>query len=69
MRLVAVATAALLPGGARQERTLNAIPFLARHGVALLDEMSVPAREHAAALIEPRNHDPGLVVGGPPVAP
>lgn len=46
-----VARAALFPLGAPQERVLNLVPFLARHGRALLGAMLERAREHAAALI------------------
>jgi uncharacterized protein YllA (UPF0747 family) len=53
MRDVATVRAALRPRGARQERVLNAIPMLARHGVALLDDMRQAARPHAVSLIEP----------------
>lgn len=41
----------LYPNGARQERALNFIPFLARGGPALLDAMRAAAGEHAAALV------------------
>ena len=53
MRDVATLRAALRPGGTRQERVLNAIPLLARHGCALLAEMVYAARPHAASLVEP----------------
>lgn len=53
MRDVATLRAALRPGGIRQERVLNAIPLLARHGCALLTEMANAARPHAASLVEP----------------
>ncbi|MBX6330447.1 MAG: bacillithiol biosynthesis BshC, partial [Gemmatimonadaceae bacterium] len=42
------ARAALFPLGKPQERVLNLIPMLARHGPPLLDAMLERAREHAA---------------------
>lgn len=53
MRDVATLRAALRPRGGRQERVLNAIPFFARHGSALLGEMCRAAAPHAASLVEP----------------
>jgi uncharacterized protein YllA (UPF0747 family) len=53
MRDVATLRAHLFPGGARQERTLNVIPILARHGLDLLTEMRQVAGTHAASLVEP----------------
>ena len=44
MRDLATARAALYPLGVRQERALNLIPTLARHGVELLAEMRDAAR-------------------------
>jgi bacillithiol biosynthesis cysteine-adding enzyme BshC len=52
-RDLAAARAALYPGGGRQERVLNALPLLARHGPALVDRMLAAARAHAEALVEP----------------
>ncbi|MGZ8490795.1 MAG: bacillithiol biosynthesis protein BshC [Gemmatirosa sp.] len=52
-RALAVARAALHPDGSRQERALNAVPLLARHGTALLDDMLAAARVHADRLIDP----------------
>jgi bacillithiol synthase len=51
MRDVATLRAALYPGGKRQERALNAIPILARNGLALLDEMRDAARPHAERIV------------------
>jgi bacillithiol synthase len=51
MRDVATLRAALYPGGKRQERALNAIPILARNGLALLDEMRDAARPHAECIV------------------
>jgi uncharacterized protein YllA (UPF0747 family) len=48
---VATVRAALRPRGARQERVLNAIPILARHGTSLLGEMRDVARAHANAIV------------------
>ena len=52
MRDLATARAALYPFGERQERALNLIPTLARHGVELLAEMRDAAGEHAGRLVE-----------------
>jgi uncharacterized protein YllA (UPF0747 family) len=54
MRDVATARAALYPGGERQERVLNFIPFLARNGRPLLDAMRAEAARHADRLIGSR---------------
>lgn len=51
MRAIATARGALAPFGQRQERTLNFLPFYARHGDPLLDEMRLAASEHARRLI------------------
>ena len=51
-RDVATVRGALQPGGVRQERALNLLPILARHGPAVLDLMLDGARAHAAALVE-----------------
>ena len=48
---VATARASLWPLGARQERTLNFLPFLARHGEQLVTLMLERAREHARGLV------------------
>jgi uncharacterized protein YllA (UPF0747 family) len=50
MRSAATARAHLYPDGERQERALNFIPMLARHGPALLDAMREAALGHARAL-------------------
>lgn len=42
---------ALYPGGVRQERALNLIPIVARHGMDVIDAMRVAARRHAEALV------------------
>ncbi len=51
MRDVATLRAALRPLGRPQERTLNLLPILSRHGPALLERMLAEARRHAAALV------------------
>jgi bacillithiol synthase len=48
---------ALYPGGVRQERALNLLPTLARHGPGVLDLMLDGARAHAGTLVH----------GAPPV--
>jgi bacillithiol synthase len=48
---VAVARASLFPNGVPQERALNFIPFLARYGHIVRDEMLTAAVQHARALI------------------
>ncbi len=52
MHEVRVLRAALRPGGHRQERTLNLIPMLSRHGLVLLSEMVDAASAHAARLVD-----------------
>jgi uncharacterized protein YllA (UPF0747 family) len=51
MRDLATLRGALYPNGARQERVLNFIPFLARGGPELLDAMRLEASLHASALV------------------
>ena len=51
MRAVTMARAHLFPDGDRQERGLNFVPMLARHGLPLLEAMRLAAAEHAAALV------------------
>jgi bacillithiol biosynthesis cysteine-adding enzyme BshC len=48
---VATMRGALYPGGQRQERALNLLPVLARHGLGVLEAMRARARGHAAALV------------------
>ena len=52
LRDVATLRANLYPRGGRQERALNLMPTLSRHGMALLDEMRTAAGRHARGLIE-----------------
>jgi uncharacterized protein YllA (UPF0747 family) len=42
----------LFPAGKPQERALNLMPLLARHGPPLLERMRARAAEHAASLVE-----------------
>jgi uncharacterized protein YllA (UPF0747 family) len=49
---VATLRAALRPRGEPQERVLNPVPILARHGLSLLGEMRDAARPHARAIVE-----------------
>lgn len=50
-RDVATMAGALFPGGMRQERALNLVPILARHGLPVVDAMRAAARRHADALV------------------
>jgi len=43
--------AALMPDGRRQERVLNPLPLVARHGEALMDLLRAGAAAHAAQLL------------------
>ena len=51
LRQIGTARGALYPLGIRQERALNALPLLARHGSALLARMTALASEHARAYV------------------
>ncbi len=51
MRQLSTARGALYPHGTRQERKLAFIPFLARYGTPLVDEMLDAARAHAREVI------------------
>ena len=51
MKDLATARASLYPGGIRQERALNLIPLLSRHGTGLLEDMLASAAAHARALV------------------
>ena len=51
MRDLATARGSLYPMGKPQERALNFIPFLARYGPALRDDMLSEARKHCIGLI------------------
>jgi uncharacterized protein YllA (UPF0747 family) len=52
MRDLATARGALQPGGKRQERALNLLPLIARHGGPLLEAMRTGARAHATSLLD-----------------
>ena len=52
MHDLAVARASLFPLGKPQERMLNVLPMLARHGTALLELMREAAAAHAARLVD-----------------
>jgi bacillithiol biosynthesis cysteine-adding enzyme BshC len=51
MTQIATARGALFPLGTRQERALNMIPFLARHGSVVTARMTDAARAHARRLV------------------
>lgn len=51
MRQIATARGSLFPHGVRQERKLSFIPFLARYGPALLDQMLEAAQVHARGIV------------------
>ena len=51
MRDVGTVRGALYPLGTRQERALNVLPSLARHGTALWEGMLEQARRHAESLV------------------
>jgi len=50
-RDIATLAGALYPGGGRQERALNLVPILARHGMGVIEAMRGAARLHAEALV------------------
>lgn len=52
LRDVATVRATLYPDGAPQERVLSFIPFLARHGSAVIDATREQARAHVAGVIQ-----------------
>ncbi len=56
LRDVATLRAALYPMGIRQERALNLVPLLARHGTELLAEMRDAAAPHAQSLVGAAGH-------------
>jgi len=51
MTQIATARGALFPLGTRQERALNMLPFMARHGSVITDRMISGARAHARSLV------------------
>ena len=52
MTQIGTARGALYPLGIRQERALNIIPILARHGRVVVDSMRDAARVHARSLVD-----------------
>lgn len=60
MRDIGTARGSLYPLGKPQERSLNFVPFLARYGVALRDEMFDEARGHASRLVGGRGATRGI---------
>jgi bacillithiol biosynthesis cysteine-adding enzyme BshC len=64
MQELATARGSLYPLGKPQERALNFVPFLARYGAALRDEMLVQAREHARQMVgaKGRSRSPEVAV-------
>jgi len=71
MSQIATARGSLFPLGARQERALNMLPFLARHGAVITDRMVNAARAHARGLLgsdgstttSERSHSPSRASG------
>jgi bacillithiol biosynthesis cysteine-adding enzyme BshC len=57
MSQIGTARGALYPLGTRQERALNLIPILARHGSVIIERMREAARAHARALVGTRASD------------
>ena len=51
MRDLGTARGALYPFGGRQERTLNLVPIMARHGVTLLEELHAAAAGYADEIV------------------
>ena len=54
MTQIGTARGALFPLGTRQERALNILPFMARHGALIVDRMLAAARVHARGLVSDR---------------
>ena len=57
MRDIEIARTSLFPLGKSQERVLNFIPMLARHGEALLAQMRARAAEHAEHILSGQPSD------------
>jgi bacillithiol synthase len=57
MRDIAIARTSLFPLGKPQERVLNFIPMLARHGEPLLDQMRARAAKHAEHILSGQPSD------------
>lgn len=64
---IGTARGSLHPFGAPQERMLNFVPFLARYGPALQNDMLVEARRHAAALTGSERSARGSVAAREPL--
>lgn len=69
MRDLATARAALVPDGAPQERRLNLLPLLARHGPPLLDSLRDAAGAHARAVVHGSGQSPSERGGQAPPHP
>ena len=54
MTQLGTARGSLFPLGTRQERALNILPFMARHGAVIVDRMIAAARVHARGLVSER---------------
>ena len=54
MTQLGTARGSLFPLGTRQERALNILPFMARHGAMIVDRMIAAARVHARGLVSER---------------
>jgi hypothetical protein len=52
MRDLGTVRGALAPVGGRQERTLNLVPVLARHGIELLAELHRAAGPYARGIVQ-----------------
>lgn len=65
MRRIATARGSLYPHGVKQERKLAFIPFLARYGSPLLDQLLEEARSHARALTGARAEGASPVAARP----
>lgn len=64
VRDISTARAALYPHGKPQERVLNLMPMLARHGRSLLGMMLDRAREQMTGLVAPARDDSRLIAHG-----
>jgi bacillithiol biosynthesis cysteine-adding enzyme BshC len=62
MRDIGTAAAALYPDGERQERVLNFVPFIARYGTPLIDQMRAEAERHAMSALGLAATDLGVPV-------
>ena len=75
MTQLGTARGSLFPLGTRQERALNILPFMARHGTMLVDRMIAAARVHARGIVTeraagaPRQHTTARASGGEAATP